>query len=215
MDATRRALLGAAGVAVGLGNAGCLDDADIPEYDCSLDDPPEPVLDLPQPTLGDPGAPVTVEVFEDFGCPVCAAFKADEFPAIREELIDPGEALYVHWDLPAGASRWSVPVANGGRGVHDRLGDEAFFEYAAVAYEIQESHSADAIGFAAEEAGDEPCAAVVDAEFGTYDAVLTDNQEEALDRMGRDDAATPAAFVDGERVDPTADAVIEAVSAAR
>jgi len=59
--------------------------------------------DLPNPdglSLGDPNAPVTVEVFEDFQCPACRNFTETVQPLIIEHLIKPGKVLYVFHHFP-------------------------------------------------------------------------------------------------------------------
>jgi len=195
---TRRDLLAAAGTGLAGGVAGCTGG---PEHGCGLDDPPDRVADLSRPVLGDPDADITVAVYEDFGCPHCADFKLEEFPELRAEFIDPGEIRYEHWDFPIEVTDWSVPVANAARGIQDRLGTEAFFEFATRAFERQADHSFEVIGEIAEAVGGERCAAIRDAEFGTYQPVLDADYEAGRDRGVQ---ATPTAMVNGEVVVATA-----------
>ena len=54
-----------------------------------------PIENLPiedQPMIGNEDAEATIVEFGDFMCPDCKEFAQEEFPAIREELIDTGKA---------------------------------------------------------------------------------------------------------------------------
>lgn len=81
------------------------------------------------PVLGNPDADVTLEVYEDLGCPACAEYNQspDGFPAIEDGYIEPNHIRYEHRDLittPNGAE-----AANAAREVYHRHGNEAFWEY--------------------------------------------------------------------------------------
>ena len=208
MERTRRSLL-AAGATVGVaGVAGCLGGGsgsgnggelslDTGSYDCSLSEPADPDLDY-RPTLGDPNADVVVRVFEDFTCGHCATYSLEHFPTIREEYVDTGDVHYQHWDFPIPVNEtWAVPVASAARGVGARNGDEAFFEFASAAYESQGNYSGEALGAAAEAAGTDPCAAMTDAKFATYEEATQNDRSEGRS-MGV--SGTPAIFVNGNVV---------------
>lgn len=117
-------------------------------------------------------------------------------------------------DLPIPVDEtWSYGVANAARGVQDRHGSEAFFEFSRVAFEHHEAYSWDVVGYAAEEAGADPCAAIADGESGTYDLVLQSDRNAGVERGVE---ATPTVFVDGDAVsEPTAEAISDAIDAAR
>lgn len=58
---------------------------------------------LPSPeglSAGDPNAPVTVDVFEDFQCPACQFFNESIEPLILEHLVKPGKVYYVFHNYP-------------------------------------------------------------------------------------------------------------------
>ncbi len=210
MKRSRRAVLTGMGAAGVVGVAGCLGDdtPDAPEYDCDLTEPEAPDHEF-RPVIGDPDSEVLVQTFEDFTCGGCATFKAEQFPEIREAHIDTGDVRYEHWDFPIPVDEeWAIPVASAARGVGAREGSEAFFEFAASVYEFHGSYSHDAIGVAAEEAGADPCAAIADAEFAAYEAPIMEDRGEGEAR-GLD--ATPTVYVNGDPVDPTAEAVAEAI----
>ncbi|WP_066416238.1 DsbA family protein [Halorubrum aethiopicum] len=223
MEHTRRALLSgvAAGGALGLagcagGNGGGGEDGgntlDTGEYDCDLTEPSDPDLGY-RPTLGDPEADVVVQAFEDFTCPHCATYKLEHFPAVREEFVASGEIRYEHWDFPIPVNEtWAVPVASAARGVGDRAGDEAFFAFSTAAYESQGEYSGEALGAAAETAGADPCAAIADAQFSTYEEASMSDREEG-ESMGL--TGTPTIFVNGEAVDGyESSTIIDAIESA-
>lgn len=64
---------------------------------------PEPRTDLPNPdglSLGDPNAPVVIDVFEDFQCPACQFFSESVEPLIIEYLVKTGKARLVYHNYP-------------------------------------------------------------------------------------------------------------------
>jgi len=182
------------------------------EYDCDLTEQEDPDLEY-RPTIGDPDADVVVQAFEDFTCGHCASYKLEHFPTIREEFIEPGEIRYEHWDFPIPVNeRWAVPVASAARGVGDRQGNEAFFEFASAAYESQGNYSGEAIGAAAEAAGADPCAAIADAEFRAYEEATEGDRAEGI---SMEIGGTPAIFVNGEAVEGyDADTIAAAIESA-
>lgn len=50
-------------------------------------------------TLGKPDAPVTVEIYADFQCPVCGKFTKDDFPRLVREFVETGMARIVTHDI--------------------------------------------------------------------------------------------------------------------
>jgi protein-disulfide isomerase len=54
--------------------------------------------DLPNPdglSLGEPSAPVVIDVFEDFQCPACKSFTENIEPLVIQNLVATGKARYV------------------------------------------------------------------------------------------------------------------------
>lgn len=203
MERTRRSLLaGAASVGV-VGAAGCLGGGgggglsfDAGAYDCDLTEPSDPDLDY-RPTLGNPDADVTVQAFEDFTCGHCATYSLDHFPTIREDYIEPGDIHYEHWDFPLPVDeQWAVPIASAARGVGDRHGDEAFFEFAKASYESQGAYG-DGSSVDTMPGGADPCAVLADAEFTAYEEATQSDKSEG-ESMGV--SGTPTIFVNGEAV---------------
>ena len=56
--------------------------------------PPKPY------TMGDPKAPVVIEEFADFECPVCGSYATVTEPDVRKRIIEPGLAYYKYYDFP-------------------------------------------------------------------------------------------------------------------
>jgi protein-disulfide isomerase len=58
---------------------------------------------LPNPnglSLGDPNAPVTIDVFEDFQCPACKYFSESTETLVVQNLVATGKARYVYHHYP-------------------------------------------------------------------------------------------------------------------
>jgi protein-disulfide isomerase len=84
---------------------------------------PPPVLEPPitSPTeladgfaLGNPDAPVTVEVWEDFQCPFCQRFTFEVEPAIVEQYVESGDVRLVFRNLAflGNESHWAAVAAS-------------------------------------------------------------------------------------------------------
>lgn len=56
--------------------------------------PPKPY------TLGNPNAPVVIEEFADFECPVCGSYATVTEPDVRSKIIAAGLAYYKYYDFP-------------------------------------------------------------------------------------------------------------------
>lgn len=206
---SRRTVLATLGGATSVAVAGCLGGAD-QSHDCELTEP-DPVAELERPTLGPDDAGVVVSAFDDFGCPHCATFKLDEFPEFRTEYVEEGLVQFRQYDFPIPADGdWSEPIANAARGVQDRFDDETYFEYATLLFEQLrgDGYSYEAIGEHAETVGDDGCLAIADAEFEPYETVVGADREEGVNRGV---SGTPTVFVDDQQVDPTFEAISDAI----
>lgn len=51
-------------------------------------------------TLGDPNAPVKVDVWEDFQCPACQGFSQDTEPLLIQNYVETGKVYYVFHHYP-------------------------------------------------------------------------------------------------------------------
>jgi protein-disulfide isomerase len=214
MRPTRRAVLAGAGAGLA-GLAGCTGNATPAGVsaagDCSIESEPT-VSELPPPVAGDPEADVTVMVFEDFACPHCRDYHLDVYPTVAEEYVASGQIRYEHHDLPIPVDeRWSWWVASAARGVQDTVGDAAFFEFAALAFERQPEFSMAAVAEMAEAVGADPCAVQTDAANESYRPVLEADRELSQE-MGV--SGTPGAFVNGQSVPATVEGLRTAIDRA-
>lgn len=201
----RRSLLaGMASVGI-VGLAGCLGGG-------GPDEPTATPHDLPPPVAGDPDAPVTVAVYEDFSCPHCATYNREVLPALRDAYLEPGTVRYEHHDFPIPVDDWSWPAASAARAVQDRADDDAFFDYADRLYAQQDAYSLDRFAAAAEAVGVAPDPVRDAAATETYRPVVAADREAGVERGV---SGTPTAFVDDEPVTPSFDALRDAIEAAR
>jgi protein-disulfide isomerase len=55
---------------------------------------------LPEETLGDPKAPITVIEYASMTCPHCAHFSMTTFPELKKRYIDTGKVYYIFREFP-------------------------------------------------------------------------------------------------------------------
>jgi protein-disulfide isomerase len=58
-----------------------------------------PSIDMAK-ALGNPAAPITIELFSDFQCPSCLRFHQEMLPALMRDYIVPGKAYLVYKEFP-------------------------------------------------------------------------------------------------------------------
>ena len=169
------------------------------------------VQDLPDPTLGQDDAPVTVEVWEDFSCPHCKTFDQNVYPQLVENYVNPGDIQYVFYDFPIPVrERWSWDVAEAARVVQDNADEaDAFWAFKDRMFENQGAYSEDVLSSVAEELGVDGDSLLSDVSDDQYRPVVEAAREEGSD-MGVQ--GTPTVFVDGTEVSSsTYDAVANAI----
>jgi disulfide bond formation protein DsbB len=90
-----------------------------------------------QPLLGDPAAPVTMAVFEDFRCPGCQSFELNVMPDLRRDYVETGRVRVAYFNLPVvNPVAASEHVARVGECVF-RQSNEAFWEMKTPLYRAQ------------------------------------------------------------------------------
>lgn len=66
---------------------------------------------LPERTMGDPDAPVTVIEYASLTCPYCRRFHADVFPRFKRNFIDTGKVHFIYREFPIGRSAGAAAIA--------------------------------------------------------------------------------------------------------
>lgn len=88
---------------------------------------------LPDITLGQDSAPVTVVEYASFTCPHCAAFHDENFPKLKAEYIDTGKVKFVQRDVYFDAvGLWAGILARCG-------GDEKYYPVADMLFAEQKT----------------------------------------------------------------------------
>jgi protein-disulfide isomerase len=90
------------------------------------------------PVLGDPDAPVTLAVYEDFACPACRRYHQQALPTIATEYVEPDRIRYEHRTFPVVDEQHSWEAANAAREVFEAYGNEAFWAYASRLFARQD-----------------------------------------------------------------------------
>lgn len=66
---------------------------------------------LPEFTLGQANAPVTVIKYASLTCPYCRQFHLKEFPQLKRELIDTGKIRFIIREFPIGRASGNATIA--------------------------------------------------------------------------------------------------------
>jgi len=168
---------------------------------------------LGTPVAGDPDADVTVAVYEDFACPHCKTFNEDVYPQLQSAYVEPETIRYEHHDLPIPVDEtvsWQAPSA--ARAVQATVGDESFYEYAHLLFANQRSLGPDTYASLAGEVGADGERVRSAAVNRRYDETIRADRQAGIDRGVE---GTPTAFVNGEEVTATYDALSSAIDEAQ
>lgn len=90
--------------------------------------------------IGNPTAPVVVDVYEDFQCPVCKEFESQD-GATLSSLVDEGKARVRYHPIAildrASTDKYSTRAANAAAVVADAAGTAAFLKFHSALYAAQ------------------------------------------------------------------------------
>lgn len=93
--------------------------------------PAETAEALPEMSIGDPKAPVTLIEYSSLACPSCAAFHKDVLPKLKTEYIDKGKVRYVMREFPHNEA------ALGGAVVARCIDQSKFFPFVEMLFQKQ------------------------------------------------------------------------------
>lgn len=157
-----------------------------------------PVAD--EPVMGDPGANVTVVVYEDFQCPACKRFNAGTLPRVVSDYVETGDAKLVWKDFPLTQIHdWAAPAAAAMECVY-RQDEDAFWTVKEQVYDNQ-----GALSRATVQDRVVDWAAAEGVDRSALEACLQDPPESEINgdlQEGVDNgvSGTPTVFVNGKRV---------------
>jgi protein-disulfide isomerase len=154
-------------------------------------------------SLGDPNAPATIDVFEDFQCPACQRFTENTEPLIIENLVATGKARYVFHHYPflddAAAGKESDQAANASMCANEQ---GKFWEMHSVIFANWNGENQGAFNNRRLQAMAESLALDMDAFNSCFSANTYETDIQADFDLGKDMgvSGTPAVFVNNSPV---------------
>ncbi len=156
--------------------------------------------------MGEEGAPVLVEVWEDFQCPACRNYSADIEPLIAENYVVPGHVRYVFRHFPflderVASSNESQQSANASMCAAEQ---ERFWDYHDMLFANWKDENRGAFS-------DKRLVAFAEAlglEMDSFNSCFQDNKyrnEIAKDKADGQElgvTGTPSVFVNGQQLSP-------------
>lgn len=170
--------------------------------------------------MGDPNAPVNIEVFEDFQCPSCKTYSEDVEPLVVDNYVAPGDVYYVYRHFPflddQAAGSESNQAANASMCAADQ---ERFWDYHDILFANWNGENQGAFIDKRLVAFAEALSLDMDAFNSCFEsnAFRDEIQEDFNDGRSRGVTGTPAVFVNGVQITPgfipSFDDISEAVEA--
>ena len=171
--------------------------------------------------VGQADAPVTVDMDEDFQCPVCAQFEATNGDTL-EQLVSSGDVRLVYHPIAfldrASTTEYSTRAINPAGAVLDSAGTDAFRQFHDLLFADQPAEGSagltddQLVDYATQAGatGEEVATAIHDRAFEDWTKQVTDASSQA------GVTGTPTVLVDGEKVDDLSPAgLTAAVDAAK
>ena len=156
-------------------------------------------------SLGEPNAPVTIDVFEDFQCPACKSFTETIEPLVIENLVANGQARYVFHNYPfldgdgAGSSGESDQSANASMCANEQ---DKFWEMHSALYANWNGENQGGFNNRRLQAIAESVGLDMDSFNSCFNSNKYEAEIQADFELGRDMgvSGTPTVFVNGSRV---------------
>ena len=153
------------------------------------------------PVRGDPEAAVTLEVYEDLGCPACRNYVQNGLPELEAGYIETEQIRYEHRDFVVTGTD-AAQAASAARETLARHGTDAFWAFVDAVFANQGRLNSERPALFGELAADLDLDADAIETAGaerTHQSVVERDKARGLDAGVR---ATPSFVVDGELVDP-------------
>ena len=173
--------------------------------------------------VGDPNAPVTIDIFEDFQCSACKRFTDNTEPLILENLVGTGKARYVFHHYPfldgdgAGSTGESDQAANAAMCAREQ---EKFWDMHSILYANWNGENRGALSNRQLQAMAESIGLDMDAFNSCFSANKYEDEIQADFDLGKEMgvSGTPTVFVDGRPLVqgnqvPSYEQIAEAVNA--
>jgi protein-disulfide isomerase len=156
-------------------------------------------------SLGDPNAPATIDVFEDFQCPACRNFTENTESVIIENLVATGKARYVFHNYPfldgdsVGSNRESDQAANASMCANEQ---DKFWEMHGTIYANWNGENQGAFSDRRLQAMAESIGLDMEAFNSCFDAKKYEAELQADFDLGKQMgvSGTPTVFVNGRKV---------------
>jgi protein-disulfide isomerase len=156
-------------------------------------------------SVGDPNAPATIDVFEDFQCPACRNFTESTEPLVIQNLVDTGKARYVFHNYPfldgngVGSSGESDQAANAAMCANEQ---GKFWEMHSILYANWNGENQGAFSNRRLQAMAESLKLEMDAFNSCFTANAYEGELQADFDLGGQMgvSGTPTVFVNGQRV---------------
>jgi protein-disulfide isomerase len=156
-------------------------------------------------SIGDPNAPATIDVFEDFQCPACQNFTEGTEPLIIQNLVATGQARYVFHNYPfldgngAGSNGESDQAANASMCANEQ---DKFWEMHSILYANLGGENRGAFSDRRLQAMAESIGLDMDAFNSCFNAKKYEADIQADFDLGQQMgvSGTPTVFVNGQRV---------------
>lgn len=156
-------------------------------------------------SLGDPNAPATIDVFEDFQCPACQRFTENTEPLVIQDLVESGKARYVFHNYPfldgnsVGSNGESDQAANASMCANEQ---DKFWDMHAIIYANWNGENQGAFSNRRLQAMAESIGLDMDAFNSCFNAKKYESEIQADFDLGNQMGVrgTPTVFVNGTRI---------------
>jgi protein-disulfide isomerase len=159
-------------------------------------------------SLGDPNAPATIDIFEDFQCPACRNFTENTEPLVIQDLVASGKARYVFHNYPfidgnsVGSNGESDQAANASMCANEQ---DKFWEMHSILFANWNGENQGAFSNRRLQAMAESIGLDMDAFNSCFNANKYEAETQADYDLGGQMgvSGTPSVFVNGQRVGQT------------